>query len=147
MSGAPHPDSILADARRTSRVAHTGNWTTATFRYFAPYLMPGGDLILKDSASPLFRVDACAQKDWMQDATMFHHSTESDGKGGFWIPSIIEPCKSALVAEGFADDGLAQVSADGTVVTQISVAEILMRHGMQHLGLSSAGGPTTIRCT
>lgn len=129
----PSPDELLADARRTTKVAHTGNWTNDSFRYFAPSLMPDGGLLLKDSASPLIRVNACAQKEWMQDSTLFHHSTESDGAGGFWIPSIIEPSQIPFVAEDFADDGLAHVSADGTVLQQISVAEILMRHGMQHL--------------
>jgi hypothetical protein len=129
----PDPDSLLADARRTSQVAHVGNWTTGTFRYFAPYLMPGGDLIVKDSASPLVRIDACARKVWMQDQTTFHHSTEADGTGGFWIPSHIEPSQIPHVTPTFADDALAHVAADGTILDEISVAGILMRHGLQHI--------------
>lgn len=129
----PDPDSLLADARRTTQVAHIGNWTTGVFRYFAPYLMPGGDLILKDSASPLIRVDACGRKVWMQDQTMFHHSTEADRDGNLWIPSHIEPSKIPDVPVTFMDDALAQVSPDGTVLAEISVAEILIRHGLQHI--------------
>ncbi len=129
----PDPDSLLAEARRTSQVAHIGNWTTGVFRYFAPYLLPGGDLIVKDSASPLLRVDACARKVWMQDQTMFHHSTEADGEGGFWIPSHIEPSQVSFATATFADDALAHVATDGTVLDEISVAGILMRHGLQHI--------------
>lgn len=129
----PDVDSILATAKRTTHVANKENWTNGIFRYFSPLLLENGDLILKDSASPLFRVDACARPVWMQDATMFHHSTEPDGAGGFWIPSHIEPSKIPRVSEKFFDDALAHVSQDGKILNEISVAEILIRHGMQHV--------------
>lgn len=129
----PDPDVILKDARSTTQLAHVENWTKGVFRYFAPMLTEDGGLILKDSASPLFRVDACARPVWMQDATMFHHSTESDGAGGFWIPTHVEPSQIPLVASDMADDGLGHVTADGEVLANLSVAEILMRHGLQHI--------------
>jgi len=129
----PDPDAILKNASRTTRVANIENWTKGIFRYFAPVLTDDGGLILKDSASPLFKVDACARPVWMQDATMFHHSTESDGAGGFWIPTHIEPSQIPLVAPDFVDDGLGHVTADGKILANISVAEMLMRHGLQHL--------------
>lgn len=132
----PDPTSILADAQRTSKIAHVSNWNNENFRYFAPYLMRDGGLVLKDSSSPLFRVDSCSRKLWVQDATTFHHSTEPDGTGGFWVPSHIEPPGVPHVTETFKDDALTHVSEDGKILQEISVAGILLRHGLQHLMFS-----------
>ena len=130
---APDADTLLATAGPAKRAGSTANWTNAKFRIFHPFLMENGDLILKDGGTPLLRVDACANPVWMLQDTLFHHSTESDGKGGFWIPSIIAPSKIPFVAETFLDDGLAHVSADGKLLEQISASEILMRHDMQSI--------------
>jgi Arylsulfotransferase (ASST) len=129
----PDPDAILRDANHSTKVATVENWTKGIFRYFVPVLTEDGGLILKDSASPLFQVDACAQPVWVQDATMFHHSTESDGAGGYWVPTHIEPSQLPFVAADIRDDGIAHVAATGEILSEVSVAELLMRNGMQHL--------------
>lgn len=129
----PDVPTLFAGANTKVNSARTENWSNQRFRAFHPLLFDNGDLLLKDSPSPLLRVDACARRIWIQDGVMFHHSTESDGQGGFWIPSIMAPSPIPFVTDKFQDDGLAQVSADGRIEQNISVGDLLMRHGMQSL--------------
>lgn len=131
-SWAPDIDDLLADAPRTSAVAEFANWRTAKFKPYQPWLMPNGDLIVKDDHTPLLRLDGCSRKVWRQDATLFHHSTESDGEGGFWIPSIVEPSHVSGLPAHFFDDALTHVAADGRILAQISLPELLLRKDMAY---------------
>lgn len=138
-SWVPDVESLLAGTQRTSKIAIYPNWTNAKYKVYQPWLMPNGDLILKDEYSPLLRIDACARKVLKQDAELFHHSTEPDGEGGFWIPSIVEPSSIEGVPETFVEDALTHVTADGKILAQISLPQMLMRHGMSYLMFSPGG--------
>ncbi|WP_347313524.1 arylsulfotransferase family protein [Defluviimonas sp. SAOS-178_SWC] len=137
-SWAPDADSLLAGTPRDSRIAEYTNWNTTHYRAIHPILTENGALIIKDHQSFLFALDACSKKVWGQTELLFHHSTESDGAGGWWIPSYIEPSKIERVSPDFVEDSLAHIGADGTVLENISAAEILLRHGMEY-ALFTAG--------
>jgi Arylsulfotransferase (ASST) len=134
----PDADVLLADAQRTSVIADYTGWTRSAWRAIHPLLTPEGDLIVKDHQSPLLRLDLCGGRTWMNDDFMFHHSTESDGAGGFWVPSLIEPQTVEKVPETFYEDALTHVAADGSILWQRSLTQILLDHGMEY-ALFTAG--------
>lgn len=134
----PDADSLLAGAPRESRIAEYTNWNTRHYRAIHPFLTENGTLIIKDHQSFLYALDACSKKLWGQTDVLFHHSTESDGAGGWWIPSYVEPTGIDRAAPDFVEDSLAHVGADGTLLENISAAEILLRHGMEY-ALFTAG--------
>jgi hypothetical protein len=126
----PDADALLDGVSRASAFADYNNWNAAHFREIHPFPMPNGDLIVKDHFSPLFRIDACARRVWVQDDRMFHHSTEADADGNLWIPALTEPYDIARVADDFFEDQITKVTPEGRVVFQRSVASMLMDHGM-----------------
>lgn len=134
----PDADALLSDAKRTSSIADYTGWTRAAWRAIHPYLTPEGDLIVKDHQSPLMQLDICGGRTWMNDSTMFHHSTESDGAGGFWVPALIEPQSVEKVPATFYEDALTHVGADGNIIWQRSLTQILLDHGMEY-ALFTAG--------
>ncbi|MFZ1725315.1 MAG: arylsulfotransferase family protein [Albidovulum sp.] len=129
----PDMSALLAGAQRTTHATTFENWTSARFRQFHPYLMADGGLLIKETTSPLIRIDACAQPIWMRDEVMFHHSTEPDGRGGFWIPALIAPSPVARVVLEFRDDSLVHITAEGKILTEISMGDMLIRHGLEPL--------------
>lgn len=129
----PDADQLLQGAKRTSQIAIFPNWRTAKFKFYHPWLMPDGDLIVKDDHTPLLRFDGCGRKIWMQDGALFHHSTESDGADGLWIPSVIEPATVSDVPPTFQEDALTHVAFDGRILAQISVPQMLLRHDLPNL--------------
>ena len=129
----PDAGLLLADAARTSHFAPFEDWNTNHFRAIHPLLMPNGDLITKDHDSPLFRIDACTARVWMQDATTFHHSTEVDADGMLWLPSRAEPAKVAHASPDFMDDEVAEVDpADGKVLFSRSITQMMIEKGWTH---------------
>ncbi len=134
----PDADTLLAGAPRESRIAEYTNWNTRHYRVIHPILTDSGELIIKDHQSFLYALDSCSKKLWGQEAVLFHHSTEIDGAGGWWIPSYIEPSKIDRISPDFVEDSLAHVGRDGTVLENISAAGILLRHGMEY-ALFTAG--------
>ena len=130
---SPDFGSMLDKADHSSRIAEYANWTNGKFKVYVPALQTDGALLVKSTYTPLMAVDGCGGAIWTQDDLMFHHSTESDGQGGWWVPTVIEPTKIEGVSARFEDDGLTHVAADGTILETISLTELMLRHGLQHL--------------
>lgn len=122
-------DALLSDARRKTRFATFENWTKTRFRAIHPWMTENGDIIFKDHFSPLFRMNACAKRLWMVDDQIFHHSTESDGAGGLWVGSLVEPQTVERVADDFMEDEIAHVTTDGKVDFTRSITQLLLREG------------------
>lgn len=135
----PDADQLLKGTPRISKVVNQSNWSTWGFRTIHPFLMPNGDLIIKDHETPLFRIDACARPVWKQDKMLFHHSIEADGSGGFWIPAVLEPQIIDRLAPDFFEDALTHVSAEGKILWQKSLTQILLDHGMEHAIFPASG--------
>ncbi len=126
----PEASELLADAARTSAFGDYSTWSSRYFRGIHPILTDDGGIIFKDHFSPLFRVDACAQRVWMNDGRMFHHSTERDADGNFWVPALVEPHSIKRVREDFQEDQIVKVGPDGAVLFEKSVAQMLLGAGL-----------------
>ncbi|MCB2137357.1 MAG: hypothetical protein KDE08_15685 [Rhodobacteraceae bacterium] len=131
----PDFDALLAGLPQVSEVADFTKWNTAHHRAVHPWAEPNGDLIVKDHYAPLFRLDACARKVWVQADMAFSHSTEPDGKGAFWIPG--NPTRHEIFdrrfPEGFFDDAITRISANGEIVERRSLVKLLVDHNLGYL--------------
>ena len=103
-----------------------------SYRAIHPYLTPEGQLVIKDHQSYLMGLDGCARRLWVQDSFLAHHSTESDGAGGFWVPGQVQPHTIDEVPESFVEDTLVHVDGAGNILWQKSVPRIYLDHGMEH---------------
>ncbi len=129
----PDADKLLQGAPRQSDVITFERWTKKYFRYINPYLASNGDLIVKDHQSPLMRVDQCGNLIWRQEGSFYHHATEIGPDGNMWIPGRIEPSVIPSAPPEFRDDSIVQVSLDGELLYQKSVAEIFVENGLGYL--------------
>jgi hypothetical protein len=134
----PDADTLLADVPRTSRIASYDAWNVKHWRAIHPALTADGGIVVKDHQGPLMKLDACGSRVWTVPGRLFHHSTEPDGAGGFWVPSYIDPPAIAKVPADFVEDDIAHIGADGSVLWHRSLAQILLDHGMEY-ALFTAG--------
>lgn len=121
--------TLLQGVSHISPFSDSDNWNDAHFRQIHPLLLANGDLILKDHYSPLFRVNACGARQWLIDSQVFHHSTEADADGNFWVPTLAERQSLKRVKKSFREDMLTQVSPDGRILHNVSVPQLLIRDG------------------
>lgn len=128
----PDADTLLQGAPRESHLIEPTLWNTRHYRAIHPYLAPSGELLIKDHQSYLYALDPCGKKLWEQTGILFHHSTESDGEGGYWIPGYADPSGIERVAPDFVDDALVHVGPKGDILWQKSVTQILLDHGMEY---------------
>ncbi len=128
----PDADTLLTGASRESHLIEPTLWNTRHYRAIHPYLTPSGELLIKDHQSYLYALDSCGKKIWEQTGILFHHSTESDGAGGFWIPGYMDPSEIDKTAPDFVDDALAHVGPTGEILDKKSVTQILLDHGMEY---------------
>ena len=84
----PDAEALLSDARRDWHWMDYTAWQRESWRAIHPLLLDDGDLIVKDHYAPLFRISPCGDRVWMKDDVQYLHSTQSDGEGGFWVPTI-----------------------------------------------------------
>ncbi|MGB3179090.1 MAG: arylsulfotransferase family protein [Albidovulum sp.] len=137
-SWEPNADTLLAGTPRDSRIASYPNWTTPYYRVIHPYLSESGQLITKDHQSYLYALDSCSQEIWGQETALMHHSTESDGEGGYWVPSYIDPTRLERVEPDFVEDALAHIGPDGEILYTKSLAWMFIQHGLEY-ALFTAG--------
>jgi len=96
-----------------------------------PYIFDDGTLIFK-ARTPLAGVGPCRDIRFINDKTLFHHAVEVDEEGYLWIPTRREPTKVPYVdRERFIDDSITRITRDGEIVFQRSVAELLLKNGLQ----------------
>ncbi|WP_171236688.1 arylsulfotransferase family protein [Ruegeria sp. HKCCA6837] len=133
---SPEPDVLLADVERRPEFdgyARYDEWNNTYFRYIHPYLTEDGDLLLKNHLSPLFLLSPCGDIRWSQDEHLFHHSTNPDGEGGFWMPSVNLGPRPKNLSRGFVRDSVARVNAEGEVVFEATLDDIFYNSGLRHL--------------
>jgi hypothetical protein len=105
-----------------------------------PFLFEDGSLSFSGTG-PLVKISRCSDASWILQEDLFHHSVEQAIDGSMWVPSKIYPHSFdvALVGsapDSFSDDAITQISADGKILFQKSVAQILIDHGYKHLVFS-----------
>lgn len=102
-----------------------------------PFLTTDGGIIFKDN-SQLVKVDKNSQYVWHNQDDVFHHSIEQDHEGNFWVPSHVYPYQVNKKYVGmefgnYFDDALTKVSADGKILYQKSVSNILIENNLKFL--------------
>lgn len=132
-SWSPDGADLLEGAQSASRFIDFSTWNTSLFRAIHPLLLPDGDLIVKDHYSPLFRIDACGRRTWLNDDKVFHHSTMIDSDRNLWIPSLVEPQEIEGVLPEFAEDEILKLDLDGGILFQRSVPDLMVKHGLDYL--------------
>lgn len=126
-------DAYFEDADRRTTLRPTGHWSTPLFRAIHPIAVDGGDLLIKDHTSPLVRIDACGNRVWMKDGGLFHHASERGADGTIWTSVHLRRSAIAGTAEDFFDDAVVNLSAEGKILYQRSIAEVLLEQGYGHI--------------
>ena len=104
-----------------------------------PFLTIDGGLIFKgEFGTPLVKIDRNSQLVWQNQEDAFHHSIEQDYEGNFWIPTYAFPFQISKEYVGsdygnYFDDAIAKVSADGKILFQKSVSNILLENNLKIL--------------
>ncbi len=99
-----------------------------------PFLTDDGGLIFK-SGSPLVKIDKNSELVWQNQEDAFHHSIEQDHEGNFWVPSYLYPYQIDQKYVGseygnYLDDAITKISAEGEILLQKSVSNILLENNM-----------------
>ena len=100
-------------------------------RMFHPAPTADGGLIFQNM-SPLVKIGACGEIDWMIDG-IFHHSVEPAPDGGYWASRFLEPQTVRGVADTFKEDAIVHVSETGEVLFQKSLVDILRDNNLKRL--------------
>lgn len=133
---APEPEALLSNVVRRPEFedfTDFGLWNNEYFRYIHPYLTETGEMLLKDHDTPLFKLSACGDLMWVLGDSLFHHSTNSDGEGGFWIPNHKLEDRPEDISPKFVLHSIVRVSAEGEVVFEEAMDEAFQKSGLGHL--------------
>ncbi|MGV6847315.1 MAG: arylsulfotransferase family protein [Marinibacterium sp.] len=103
------------------------------FRYIHPLLTRDGHLLLKDHQAPLVYLSACGQIDWQVDNQLFHHSTNVDSEGNFWVGGYDNPAGTERVRSDFSDDAIVRLDRNGRVTFKRSMSALLTKAGLTHI--------------
>lgn len=118
--------------RRTPRhQSELNNWSDHRAQH--PLLLPGGDLIIKNSEGPMARVRPDGSVVWTLDLH-FHHSLELDAEGNIVALMNSEPPLHGMPSlYQFRDDGISWVSPDGKLLKARSIMDLLLAAGRRDL--------------
>tara|TARA_B110000003_G_scaffold270324_1_gene302593 strand:+ start:736 stop:2061 length:1326 start_codon:yes stop_codon:yes gene_type:complete len=109
---------------------------TKRYRIFHPFLTEDSGLIFS-GISPLVKIDKNSQLVWQNQEDEFNHSIEEDHEGNLWVPSMVYPYQIDKRYTGteysFRDDAITKVSADGKILFQKSVSNILIENNLSGL--------------
>lgn len=108
-----------------------------------PKLTSDGALLFNSGA--LKKLDACSNLVYLNANDIFHHSIEIDAKGNIWVPSHIYPQslpiekvgRNSQYEGGYHDDAIVKLSADGDILFEKSVSQILIDNGLEYLLFST----------
>jgi hypothetical protein len=111
------------------------------YRIMHPFLTEDGGLIFQNN-SPLVKIDANSQLVWQNQEGIFHHSTEQDHEGNFWIPTNVYPYQVDKKYVGskygnYIDNAITKVSEDGEILFQKSVTNIFIENNFDFFDLQS----------
>jgi len=102
-------------------------------RLYHPLLTSDGSLVFNNVLSPLIKIDKNSKLVWSVNG-IFHHSIEVDADGNIWVPSVIKPTAFLPgILTDYKDDAITELTANGKMLFQKSVAQILVENGYQAL--------------
>lgn len=102
------------------------------------YLFPDGDLIVNFGYVGTARIDSCSEVVWTVPRVT-HHSVARDPDGSFWVPGNppTKTTKTPKFPDGYPGleepvhmDTLLNVSAEGRVVDEINLLDLLHENGL-----------------
>lgn len=103
-----------------------------------PYVTQDGALLI-NSRTPLTKIDACSKVVWINDLTLFHHSTEHSADGLYWVPTVqTPPTIKSVGEETFFDDSITAIDDSGKIKYLKSVSQLLIENGLPHLVFGGA---------
>jgi hypothetical protein len=103
------------------------------------HLFDNGDVVLNLESIGAARLDACGDVLWTL-AERNHHSVDLDDDGSFWIPALDyldDPVTLAQIGDypgleaPLIDNRILKVSAEGEVLEDIAMLEVVYRNGLQ----------------
>ena len=137
----PDIGELKAQMEANDSLFKVENMKPSRFQMHHPLLLDDGGLIIKQDG-PLLKINICSRFEWINNG-FFHHSTERNGEGGFWVPSHADSyhVKSAEYSGHVneSDDSIAKISPDGKLLFNKSVPLILEENGYR--GLLFGVGP------
>ncbi len=106
-------------------------------------LLPDGSVVFNFDGKGTVKLDRCGDVVWRVNR-MTHHSVNAREGGGFWMPSRqyrSDVSPYPLFRTPFHDDSVLHVSADGDVVEELMINQILIDNGL--FSLLAANGRFT----
>lgn len=108
-------------------------------------ILPDGSVVFSFERGGLVKADRCGRTLWVV-SRMTHHSVEESKDGGFWVPALRylgtgKPSPFRLVKTPYYEDTLIKVSAEGKVLTEISLLAVLFGNNLQASTLFANGMP------
>lgn len=105
---------------------------------------PDGSVVFNFEYAGLVKLDRCGRVAWTLPR-ITHHSVEFAETGGFWVPGRRVHQEGAAspfppFQTPFSEDTLLQVSAEGEVLRELSLLQIMYDNGLE--GLLTASGHT-----
>ena len=95
--------------------------------------LPDGSIVFTFEGFGTAKLDHCGAVVWTLPR-MTHHSLEPSRDGGFWIPSrrsmVRDSSPFPLLKPPYNHDVILKVSADGKVVDEISVLDVIFKNGL-----------------
>ena len=115
------------------------DFNNSRYLLFHPLLTNDGGLIFNEG--PLRKIDACSNLIFQNINNRFHHSLEKDVDGNLWVPSYLFPQSlpikkvgsNTIDEEGYYDDAIVKLSANGEIIYEKSVSQIFIDNGLEYL--------------
>lgn len=131
---AKYSDKLInSESRRQSEIQSRN-------RIWHPYLLNDGLLVYCIPSNDLVAVDTKTGLETWRIRGSFHHSVECDFDGNLWVCASSKPSEILkyglsikLNEMNFDDQILVKVSQNGKILKSISVSEILIKSGLEHL--------------
>lgn len=128
----------LVDKKQEEWVLIDKQSKESRYRIYHPLVTVNGELIFHGDISPLVKIDKCSRLIWQNSVDIFHHTNEFDFEKNIWAPSEMFPYSLEKYLFGdefgkFKDDAVTQVSPNGEILFQKSLAEIFNDNNLRSL--------------
>lgn len=108
------------------------------YYFWHPLIESDGSLVFH-SGSPLTKINKCDQVEWVNDKLRFRHSINKSFDDTYWVVvDLVDEYRfdnEIIGSENkfYKDDGVANVSKDGKLMTTLSISRILIDNGYKSL--------------
>lgn len=138
-------DSLWEEGSFGEEVArYKKDMNTRRFRNKHSYLLKNGSLLTNSGMSPLIINNLCSEPSIFNKNSRYHHSIEIDSNDNFWVPNVsfkgIDSDRSTFFSGKKAnkvglhrEDGIVQLSLDGSVIFEQSIIQIFIDNNMEAL--------------